>query len=49
LAVTISHAGPSGSDVREGTLYCEPEKTKLDWVRQVSGIATKLIFSFSPF
>jgi hypothetical protein len=49
LAVTISHAGPSGSDVREGTLYCEPEKTKLDWVRQISGIATKLMFSFSPF
>jgi hypothetical protein len=43
LAVTVAHNG------REGTLYCEPDKTKLDWARQIGGITTRMAFSFLPF
>ena len=43
LAVTVAHGS------REGTLYCEPAKTKLDRVRQIGGITTRMAFSFLPF
>lgn len=43
LAVTIAHNG------REGTLYCEPEKTTGDWMRQIGGFTSKAVFSFVPF
>jgi hypothetical protein len=43
MPVTIVHGG------REGTLYCQPEKTKLDWAKQIGGITTRAAFSFFPF
>jgi outer membrane protein insertion porin family len=50
LSVGITHlsAGRPG-DLHEGTLYCEPPKTKLDWLRQIGGISTNVLFAFSPF
>jgi len=44
LAVTIERDGNL-----KGTMYCGPAKTKLDWVRQISGTLTNLAFSFVPF
>jgi hypothetical protein len=50
LEVRIVRPGPGGpQDVREGTLYCEPPKTALDWARQIGGIASRFAFSFVPF
>ena len=50
LSVTIAHTSPDWrGDVREGTLYCQPPKTKLDWLRQIGGISTNVLFTFSPF
>jgi len=50
LAVTVSHIGPNGPDSsREGTLYCEPPKPRLNWLRITGGTASKLVFSLTPF
>jgi outer membrane protein insertion porin family len=43
LPVTIERNGNA-----QGTMYCEPAKTKLDWARQLSGIAVNVFFSFMP-
>jgi outer membrane protein insertion porin family len=32
-----------------GVMNCEVEKTKLDWARQIGGIAANLMFSLVPF
>jgi len=32
----------------EGTMLCEPAKTKVDWVKQISGTVVNLGFSFFP-
>jgi len=50
LTVTIAHAGADGPHKSpEGAMYCELPKAKLEWVRQVSGAAVNLLFSFMPF
>ena len=50
LPVTVTHQDPNGSvDGREGTLYCKPTMTATDRMGQVGGMATRLLFSFSPF
>jgi outer membrane protein assembly factor BamA len=43
LAVTIERNGNP-----QGAMYCEPAKTKLDWARQISGIAVNVFFTFMP-
>ena len=43
LPVTIVTDGQE-----RGTMNCEMEKTKLDWVRQIGGMTTNLMFSFMP-
>lgn len=45
LLVTIA----KGEGTPEGTLFCEMAKTKLDWVKQIGGTATNLMFAFLPF
>jgi outer membrane protein insertion porin family len=47
LTVTVSHFGPNG-ETREGAISCEPEKTKLDWVKQITDITSRFAFSFLP-
>jgi hypothetical protein len=48
LTVTVAHSGPLNS-AREGAISCEPPKTKLDWVKQITDITTRFAFSFFPF
>ena len=47
LTVTVTHVGPRG-DSREGAFSCDPEKTKLDWVKQITDITSRFAFSFLP-
>lgn len=50
LPVTVTHQAANGSvDGHEGTLYCKPIMTATDRMGQVGGMATRLLFSFSPF
>ncbi len=42
LLVTVAHNG------REGTLRCEPAKGRFDRLRQIAGVGTNLLLSFSP-
>jgi hypothetical protein len=48
LTVSVVHTGPL-SDGREGAISCEPQKTKLDWLKQVTDITSRFAFSFMPF
>jgi outer membrane protein insertion porin family len=45
LPVTITREGRP----TDGAMMCEPPKAKLDWVKQITGTAVNLAFSFSPF
>jgi len=45
LPVTIVKA--DGSEA--GAMFCDTAKTKLDWLRQITGTASSLAFSFLPF
>jgi outer membrane protein assembly factor BamA len=50
LPVTLSHASAEGSAQNlAGAISCEPQKTKMDWTKQIGGLATRLAFSFVPF
>jgi hypothetical protein len=48
LPVAISPVGEAGT-AKEGMLYCEPPKTRMDWVKQGAAIGVNVLFSLGPF